>query len=293
MTSAGLSSRLEVHAGWATTAIVLLLLPAPPARGGELSDLSVWDDGLSEMCYYDATDTVYGTKRHYTRVHLFNRQWMDPATGVKTEPDSPGAVPAFKLLIAEQIPTDNYNYRYLTTVFLRRSDLTPLKMTSSSQEWCGHTFKHLRWTDDRLDVQSFSYFPDEGDRTYQRVADAVPFESLFVLARNVVSTGRTRRLQLLPSMRSNRQVVPDAAAATLVPDSMTKRVTVPLGTFEVRRVQLQSDRLSAWFDVEVDAPHRIIAFEAGRLAGRLQSFERRAYWDQRWGSAVYPRGSAP
>lgn len=225
--------------------LLLLLLLSEPAGGGELSDLTIWDDGLSEMSYYEATDIIYGTQRPYTRVHLFNRQWMDPVTGVKTEPDSRGAVPAFKFLMAEQILTENYNYRYLATVFLRRSDLTPLKMTSSSQEWCGQTFNHLRWTEDRLDVQSFSYFPDEGDRTYQRGADAVPFESLFVLARNVVATGQAQHLQLLPSMRSNRQVVPDPAPATLVPDVATQRVTVPLGTFEVRRVQLQSDQLSA------------------------------------------------
>lgn len=273
--------------------LLLLLLLAEPAGGGELSDLTIWDDGLSEMSYYEATDTLYGTKRHYTRVHLFNRQWMDPVSGVKTVPDSPGVVPAFKFLMAEQIPTENYNYRYLTTVFLRRSDLSPLKMTSSSQDWCGQTFKHLRWTEDRLEVQSFSYFPEEGDRTYQRAGAAIPFESVFVLARNAAATGRTLHLQLLPSMRSNRQVVPDSAPATLVPDVATKRVTVPLGTFEVRRVHLQSDRLSAWFDVEVNVPYRLMAFEAGHESGRLRSVERRAYWDRRWNSAVYPRGLAP
>ena len=292
MTRSTLWSRVAGHAGCVTLAIILLLL-SESAGGGELSDLTIWDEGLSEMSYYDATDTVYGSQRHYTRVHLFNRQWMDPVTGVKTEPTSPGAVPAFKFLMAEQIPTENYNYRYLATLFLRLSDLTPLKMTSSSQEWCGQTFKHLRWTEDRLDVQSFSYFPDEGDRTYQRGADAVPFESLFVLVRNVVASGRGQHLQLLPSMRSNRQVVPDSAPATLVPDAATKGVSVPLGTFKVRRVQLQSEQQSAWFDVEVAAPHRLIAFEAGHQSGRLQSVERRAYWDRRWNSAVYPQGLAP
>ncbi|MCH7720440.1 MAG: hypothetical protein IH988_05545, partial [Planctomycetes bacterium] len=115
----------------------------------------------------------------------------------------------------------------------------------------------------------------------------------FVLARNVVATDQAQHLQLLPSMRSNRQVVPDPAPATLVPDEATKRVTVPLGTFEVRRVQLQSDGLSSWFDVEVSAPYRLIAFEAGNETGRLRSVERRAYWDRRWNSTVYPRGLAP
>ena len=273
--------------------VAILLVTAGALQAGGFSESTVWDDGFSEMCFYDATDTIYGTPRQYTRVHLMNRQWMDPLTGVKTDAETPGAIHAFKLVIAEQIPTENYNYRYLTTVFLRRSDLTPLKMTTSSQEWCGHTFKILRWAEGRLDVRSFSYFPGEGDRTFERPRDAVPFESLFIIAREAAATLRPQALEVLPSMRSNRQVVPDAAAATVVPSPETQRVATPLGPLDVRRVRVESAQTTAWFDVEAAAPHRIVAFEAGDESGQLVAMERRAYWDRRWASSVYPQGSAP
>lgn len=281
------------HIGDRTLAAVLVLVAAGASMAGEFSELKTWDDGLSEMCYYAATDKIYGTQQNYTRVHLFNRQWMDPESGVKTEPDAEGAVAVFKLVIAEQVPTQNYNYRYLTTLFLNRYDLTPFKMTLSSQEWCGHTFKHLRWNDAGLEMQSFSYFSAEGDRQYSRPAEAVPLAAMFVVARDVAVEQRTRRLSVLPTLRSNRQVIPDATCATLTPAEDTTRAMVPAGTFEVRRVRLESDRTSGWFDVQVEPPHQLIAYEVGDLSGRLQSVERRAYWDRGWPSTSYSPGRAP
>ncbi|MCH8253098.1 MAG: hypothetical protein IID36_11660, partial [Planctomycetes bacterium] len=141
---------------------------APPAPKPRISlgALDIWDTGLCEMSFYRAVDVIYGKPRHYTRVHLLNRQWMDGESGVKAERDAPGAIPVFKLNMAEEIPTENYHYRYLTTVFVDRIELKPMKMIVSSQEWCGATFKHLRWGDDTLMVRSFSYFPDEGDRSW-------------------------------------------------------------------------------------------------------------------------------
>ena len=54
-----------------------------PSAGHTFAELPLWEDGLSEMCYYAAMDTIYGRPREYTRVHMFNRQWMDSVTGVK------------------------------------------------------------------------------------------------------------------------------------------------------------------------------------------------------------------
>ncbi len=264
-----------------------------PATVDEVfSGLSIWDDGLCEMSYYRATDRVYGKPRTYTRAHLVNRQWMEPRTGVKTDVIASDSVPVFKLNMAEEIPTENYNYRYQATVFVRRPDLAPFKMVVSSQEWCGTTFKHLRWGRDGLSLKTFSYFPNEGDTEKSVSGSAVPYESLFLVARDVAGSGKDRSLSVLPPMRSTHQVepVPVAASLSLGP---VEQVTVPAGRFEARRVRLDWDGPSTSFVVEARAPFRLLGFHAGDVRAELLKVERRAYWDRKWPSAFYETGKAP
>ena len=104
----------------------------PPTSTSVLGQLPYWDDGLSEVSYYKAVDIIYGKPRSYVRVHMVNRQWMDPTTGVKSSKPDAESLPVLKLIISEEIPTENYSYRYLTTIFARRSDLAPFKMALSS-----------------------------------------------------------------------------------------------------------------------------------------------------------------
>ncbi len=257
-----------------------------------LSAATVWEDGLSEMCYYDAVDRIYDKDRHFTRVHMFNRQWLSSATGVKADANDPGAVPVFKLNISEEVPTENYNYRYLTTVFLRRPDLSPLKMVSSSQEWCGTTFKHLRFNETGGTYKSFSYFPDEADHEWPLAKDVVPFEALFVIARDVASRNAAKELQVLASVRSNHEVKPKVLSARLVPGRITKKRS-GVGTHAVRRVEVDWDGPKTFFVVESESPNRIIRFQHGNLRGTLQKVERRAYWDRNWKSNAYEPGQAP
>lgn len=258
------------------------------------SALEQWDDGLSEMCYYDAVEVLYGVERRYTRVHLMNRQWMGERSGVKAAPGDAEAVGVFKFVIAEEIPTDNYNYRFLSTAFLRRSDLKPFKFSVSSQEWCGHTFKTLRWGSDGLTMRSFSYFGDEGDRTWHVDGGCVPYESLLVLARAAVASGEGgEELSILPTLRSNHQVVPQTVAGRLVLEGAPGEVRVEAGTFDALRVTLSWPGAETWFDVEAEAPWRVLGFRNGTARGELRFVERRAYWDRQWGSGTYERGGAP
>lgn len=274
--------------------MIVVLLPVlhPNHEPQPLSDAPVWDDGLSEMCYYDAVDRLYGEDRSYTRVHLFNRQWLDAESSVKAAPGDAGAVPVFKLNIAEEIPTENYNYRFLTTLFLRRPDLAPLKLVTSSQEWCGTTFKHLRFHDTGGTYKSFSYFAGEGDREWSLDAGAVPFESLFVIARDVAARNAVRELDVLASVRSNCEVKPNVRHARLVPGRTTQKRS-RVGTHTVRRVEVDWDGPKTFFVVEAEAPYRIIRFEHGHLRGTLRNVERRAYWDRNSKSAAHEPNQAP
>ncbi|MCA9252776.1 MAG: hypothetical protein R3E58_06640 [Phycisphaerae bacterium] len=269
------------------------------ADAGEslLGSMDWWEDGLSEMCYYDAEETIYGKKRQFTRVQLVNRQWMDRVAGVKTSKDADEAIPVLKFNIAEEIPTENYNYRYLTTVFVRRDTLEPFKMVTSSQEWCGTTFKHLRWGSSRMELKCFSYFDGEGDVTFGLEREVFPFEVLPILARGVVADGKERQLKVLVPMRGTHLVQPTVSEIRLGVDPSSKTSKprkTKAGVFNVRRVIASAgDGEIAWFDVEADAPHRLIAFTAGGVSGELKHFEKRPYWDRSNASSYHAVGAAP
>ena len=272
--------------------IVLDEFPSPDAARHPLSALGVWNDELCEIAYYRAVDRIGDRARGYTRVHLLNYQWMVPRSGVKADPLQPGALGVFEFNIAEEIPTENYNHRYLTTVFLRRFDLAPLKMVVSSQEWSGATFKHLRWTGDGIAIKSFSSLPGEGDRTWQVAGDVVPYEALFVIARDVSGTGKSRELAVLPPMRVAHEVKPEILPATLTPQPVSD-VTTAAGTYRARRIDLEWDGPPTSFVVEADPPYRLLRFRTGPAHGELLHLERRAYWKPDSTSEFYQPHEAP
>ena len=257
-----------------------------------LSTLPIWNDGLSEMSYYRATSRIYGKKRSYTRIHMFNRQWMDPIRGVKTDLIASDSVPVFKLNISEEIPVENHNYRYMTTLFLRRSDLSAFKMATSSQEWCGTSYKHLRWQENNLSIQSFSYLNNEGENHWQLDGDAVPYESLLILARNVTATGLPISLNVLTPLRSNKQVEPIIYKATLKPGPI-QQISIHAGKFQARRIDVDWNGPQTGFLVEAQKPYRLLRFRMGFTHGELLHVERRPYWDQKSKSSFYKAGKAP
>ncbi|MFQ5591208.1 MAG: hypothetical protein ACE5HE_08610 [Phycisphaerae bacterium] len=257
-----------------------------------LGRLASWDDGLCEMSYYRATDRIYGSRREYTRVQLVNRQWMGRWSGVKAQPDAEDAVAVFKLNLAEEIPTANYNYRYLTTVFLHRPDLKPFKMTVSSQEWCGATFKHLTWLGKAVSVRSFSYFEGEGSRDWLLDGQAVPYEALFLIVRDVAACAEPRDLTVLAAMRSTHQVEPVATKGTLVPRAPA-RITIAGNAYHARRVDLVWEGPLTGFLVGVDPPYYLLKYTTGPASGELLHVEKRAYWNPKSTSGFYQPGKAP
>jgi hypothetical protein len=271
-------------------------LPTTAAEPGTaLGALAIWDDGLAEMAYYDAEYTIYGERRAYTRVQLLNREWFDPDSGVKVSPDTPGAVEVFKLNIAEEVPTENYNYRFLTTVFAERDTLALRKLATSSQEWCGLTYKHARWRDDGLDVQSFSYFAGEAEETASLPASVMPFEASFLLVRQYVATAAIpdEPVALLPPLRSNHGIGSLAAAPGKFTLGAAEELTTPAGTGAARPVTLEHAGKTYRYWVQQAPPYLLLRYEGPGEGVELAALERRAYWDQEWESDVHPVNEAP
>lgn len=268
---------------------------------GAFSGLALWDDGLAELCYYDAVDEIYGTPRRYTRIMLANREWLNPKQMVKAESPSAAdynAIPVFKTNIIEEIPTENYNYRFMVTIFLGRPDLRFQKLAASSQEWCGTTFKRLVRRPDGLQLDTSSYFENEADRhsVLDSSSSVYPREALFLLAREVASTGSPMDLQVLPRFRSSHAVEPQPMSCVMSRLPAVRVIHVPFGDVRVQTVTLAdvSGVRIASYDVEAAAPYRVVTHDhRDGLQLQLRFTERRAYWDRSSQSRFYNREKAP
>ena len=141
-----------------------------------------WEDGLAEVATYEAERVVYKKKRRFEYTLITVKEEFNQEFNVKTDDYQRGDLfPVMKVNEFCTIPADNYPYHYLTSLFFRRDQPVALyKMTSSSQEWCGNTFKAI--VDDGVNFkESYNSYWDQqgvGSRDLRRdvlLEDALPY----------------------------------------------------------------------------------------------------------------------
>ena len=124
----------------------------------------LWEDGLAEVATYDAERVVYGEPRRFQYTLITVKEEFNQQYNTKTDDyQRKDLFPVMKVNQFCSIPTDTYPYHFLTSAFFRRDQPVQLhKLTTSSQEWCGNTFK--AFTDDGLQYQQTynSYWDGEG-----------------------------------------------------------------------------------------------------------------------------------
>ncbi len=128
-----------------------------------------WYDGLAELNSYDLQQVRYGEIHEGHAVLIFVTEDFSKSKLVKL--DNPGAHPADKVSILKL----NDSRKFLTGIYpysMMRSVFTPvdlkkhpnsLKLTTTSQEWCGHTFSQLSLDKNAYQMELRSYFESEGD----------------------------------------------------------------------------------------------------------------------------------
>lgn len=280
-----------------------------------LGALPTWESGLAEMMYYDAERVIYDTPRSYTLVALTVREFHDDAEWVKTTRE--GGAPVLKLLIAEETPANNYNYRFTTTLIADRATLAPRALTSTSQEWCGTTYCRAIWADGAATLREYSYMDDRGERELDLPTGALPIEVALLHARDLVArqdylAEQPARLWL-PTARTIRWWPVEEAVSAVWRTKGRSVLATPAGSFDTVRLILDptadageasdadggdskaraAKRLLAEVWVEAARPHRVIRFEIGDTKATLAGTESRPYWDSSSRSRFYERGAAP
>ncbi|MCR5886453.1 hypothetical protein LRS06_01420 [Hymenobacter sp. J193] len=136
-----------------------------------------WDDGLAEVATYAAERTIYQKPRQFEYTLITVKEDFNREFNSKTDDyQRPDLFPVMKVNQFCRIPTDNYPYHFLTSLFFRREQPTQLhKLTTSSQEWCGTTFKALTAEASGYQQTYNSYWDGQGAGT-RHLPGAMLFE---------------------------------------------------------------------------------------------------------------------
>ncbi len=126
-----------------------------------------WYQGLAELNVFDLEQVRYGELRRGDAVMIFVTEDISRKERVKLDhPEDAGdkGVHVMKLNFTREFPTGIYAYRTMQSVFTpvhRGNEGPTLKVSTSSQEWCGHVYMDLQWEGGQYKADVSSYFEGE------------------------------------------------------------------------------------------------------------------------------------
>ncbi len=129
-----------------------------------------WHDGKAELTSYNLKQSRYGEIHEGHVVNIFVSEDFSKVKQVKSDdPEKAGSdrLPVLKLNQSFKFITGIYSYSMMLSAF-SPVDINqyphPVKVTASSQEWCGSSFFQLNNRNKQYQVQLRSYFEKENDQ---------------------------------------------------------------------------------------------------------------------------------
>lgn len=166
-----------------------------------------WYQGKAEISRYELQQNRYADTHPGEAILIFVTEDFLTDKQVKNDNyQNPNSVPILKNNRIRKFPTGIYDYSMMTSVFtpVNNQKFTgTLKVTNSSQEWCGHTFMQLNRKKEYFDVGLRSYFENEGDQL-QKVELAILEDELFNRIRINPDELPKGQFRLYPSMNISR-----------------------------------------------------------------------------------------
>ncbi|MEM6736349.1 MAG: hypothetical protein AAF620_09805 [Bacteroidota bacterium] len=165
---------------------------------------SYWYSGEAEISSYELQQVRYGEIHQGTSVLVFVTEPFSKSKQVKLDDwrnKSEDNVSVLKLNMTKKFLTGIYPYSMMMSTFVPVSyDQIPnlFKITTSSQEWCGHTWMQLNFQDEAYRLKGLSYFESEGDVDVS-IPDVVLEDELWTRIRLNPSSLPVGEVNLLPS----------------------------------------------------------------------------------------------
>jgi len=155
--------RTTVRALFLMCSIVLCGVNDSAAGPDEFADY--WYSGKAELSRYELHQARYGEVHSGDAVLIFVTE--DFLTDKQVKYDSgtrDNVASVLKLNLTRKFNTGIYPYSMMSSIFTTISDkASTLKVTTTSQDWCGHTFMQLNNRNGNFETQLRSYFQSESD----------------------------------------------------------------------------------------------------------------------------------
>jgi hypothetical protein len=223
-----------------------------------------WYNHGAEISRFDLHQMRYGEIHRGDAVQVFVTEEMNPAIQVKADNHRTDNIPILKLNFVRKFFTGIYPYSIMASVFspvdLQKYPL-PLKISTSTQEWCGNVYSQMNLQKDQYRVILHSYFEKEGDRDFE-VKSAIPEDAVWNIIRISPRDLPLGEFLMIPGTVYTRLVhrppVPQKAAASLQPVAEKSLEGNPLVRYELNYPGEQR-RLRIVF--EKNFPYRIQQWE--------------------------------
>lgn len=158
-----------------------------------------WYDGFAEITSYKLEQVRYGEIHEGTAVTIFVTEDFLPDKQVKADYKNDTNIPILKLNRTKKFTTGLYPYSLMTSVFSPlKKENHALKISHSTQEWCGNTFVQLN-NRTKYEVDFKSYFESNSDKNF--TLDKVLLEDeLWTLLRMSPENLPTENQKIIPSL---------------------------------------------------------------------------------------------
>jgi hypothetical protein len=141
-----------------------------PARSSSSNEFkNYWFVGKAEISSYHLSQSRYGEERKGNAMLIFVTEDFSKNKQVKLDdPNQAGndKVSVLKVNMTKNFVTGIYPYSMMLSAFTPVDvNKTPntLKVTMSSQEWCGQVFSQVNLRNQKYEIINHSYFEKEGD----------------------------------------------------------------------------------------------------------------------------------
>lgn len=167
---------------------------------------SYWYDNKAEINHYRLTQARYGELRDSSvAILLFVTE--DFLTDKQVKSDNAGkGTSVLKMNSIRRFVTGIYDYSMMASVFTPVNQVefpNTLKVTTSSQDWCGHTFMQMNFKNNQYRVTSFSYFESEGDENFN-LDKAFLEDELWTLIRIAPDKLPKGKIKMIPGTMQSR-----------------------------------------------------------------------------------------
>lgn len=251
-----------------------------------------WDQGKAELNHYTLTQSRYGEERKGRAVVIFVTEDFSKSKQVKLDNPSENqddAQHVLKMNFTKKFLTGLYPYSMMLSVFSPLDgSQSPLKVTTTSQEWCGHTFTQLNKKGSEYRTNSYSYFEKEGDQEYNIDAPVVIEDAIWNLIRTNPDELPLGEVKMLPGtlyQRLSHKPLEPLQTTCELTTSTDKNTDVTIRHYIIKQPSLQRTFI---IDFEESFPYKITGWQEeypginGKMCATTGTLEKQImldYWN--------------